>query len=140
MKIIFSDGDVGFHEAHELKKAIAYYANFVHDAHRGEILDRLEQLACEQMERPEYEPLRQDALLDDRLEEHRVSPLRSWLDAMLGPSAREQELAHQRIVALDRAQHAEAATFDAVAELARLESQLKELQKQLEEGAEEEHS
>lgn len=124
MKIEFAVGASGFHQAHELKKAMHHYVNAVHHGHHSEILDVFEQAADEYMERPEFEALRENAVFEDRIEERRISPLRVWLDALMGPSAREQEMARQRIDALNRVQRAEASCFDTLAESSRMEAEL----------------
>jgi truncated hemoglobin YjbI len=118
MKIEFSKGAAGFDEAHEIKKAIHHYSVTVHAGHRSEILETLEQAADEQMQKPEYETLLADAVFDDRIEAQRISRLRLWWESVMGPSDRELEMGRQRMEALDRVQRAEAATFDAVAEMA----------------------
>lgn len=131
MKIEFSPGAAGFHEAHELKKCIHRYALAEHAGQRGNILQAFEQAADEQMERPEFASLMDNAVIEDRDEERRISPLRVWWDNLMGPSSREQELALQRMEALDRAQRAEAATFDAMSETARLSHEVDALRERI---------
>lgn len=131
MKIEFSAGASGFHEAHELKKAVRHLVNTVHHGESSDILAAFEAAADEHMERPEFADLRDQACFDDRVEASQQSALRTWWESIMGPSLREQELARQRMEALNRATHAEAVSFDAVAEAARLEKELAALQQQL---------
>lgn len=140
MKIQFSTGAAGFHEAHELKKSVHYHALKEHGGHRSEILERFEQAADEQMERPEFASLLEETVIEDQVEAERVSPLRVWWDSLMGPGGREQELALQRMDALNRAQRAEAATFDAMSEAAQLRIEVEQLRariRELEQGSDE---
>jgi len=122
MKIEFDSGTAGYHEARELKRMVEHWVDSGDEAaHVSGLVDFLTGLAEAQLQKPEFAELRETEA-DDGGEDagHRHGGLRSALNGLLGPSRREMMLSQQRIDALDRAQRAEAVSFDALAETAKV--------------------
>lgn len=122
MKIEFDTGRAGYQEAKELKRMVEHWRDSGDEAaHVSGLVDYLTGLADAHMGKPEFAELRAaEAGSGDEPEAHSHGGLRSALHGLLGPSRREMMLSQQRIDALDRAQRAEAVSFDALAETARI--------------------
>ncbi len=137
MKIKFDPGAEGFHEAEVLRAMVRHYLRTTEPGgRRAEFLHSLEELAQEHMESPEFDGLR--AHLGEQgdwtlppVEPSLGSRLRGLFSALTGPSRREMELSRQRIEALDRAQRAEIASFEALAETAQVARERDALREEL---------
>ena len=137
MKIKFDPGAAGFHEAEVLRAMVRHYLRTTEPGGRqAEFLHSLEELAREELESPEFDELRamrsgeEDWSLP-AVETSVGSHLRGLFSALTGPSRREMELSRQRIEAMDRAQRAEIASFEALAETAQVARERDELKARL---------
>jgi hypothetical protein len=132
MKIEFAAGEAGVHEAREIKSLVHYVvANTVSGSHDRQLLQYLDQVASEWLERPEAAPRTPtEEEVEDRPWPRR---LRDWWREYFGPSRREVELAQQRVEALARAERAERSAFDALAEMARVGAERDQALKRLRE-------
>lgn len=122
MKIEFDPGMAGYQEAKELKQMVEHWLDSGDEAaHVSGLVDFLTGLAEAHMQKPEFAELRAaEADSEDQGEAHHHGGLRSALNGLLGPSRREMMLSQQRIDALERAQRAEAASFESLAETAKV--------------------
>lgn len=128
MKIIFEPGEKGFHEAYELKKMVHFYANAHHEGERSPTLEGVEMTADERLDRPEFEQLLEAAEARELEQKAQTEGrLRSWWHDLMGPSTGEQEMAAQRLEALDRAQRAESACFEALADAEEIRRECEQL-------------
>jgi hypothetical protein len=119
MQIDFAAGEAGYREARDLRAMVRYLEqNTATGAFSPLLMERLME-ACERhMGRPEFAELcaREPPLTDRR---PWLLRLKTAWEALRGPSLREMELGHQRSDALERADRAERAGFDALSEAAR---------------------
>lgn len=122
MKIEFDSGTAGYQEARELKQMVEHWVDSGGEAaHVSGLVDFLTGVADAHMQKPEFDALREAGAAGGAEDsEHQHGGLRSALHGLLGPSRREMMLSQQRVDALDRAQRAEAVSFDALAETARV--------------------
>jgi len=137
MKIKFDPGAAGFHEAEVLRTVVRHFLRTTEPGgRRTEFLHSLEGLAEEQMAAPEFADLRARRSADEDwtlapVEASLGSRIRSLFSALTGPSRREMDLSRQRIEAIDRAQRAEIASFEALAETSQVARERDELRRQL---------
>jgi hypothetical protein len=120
MHIEFSAGETGFFEARELRAMVRYIErNTVTGSFDPPLLAQLMTAAEQHMARPEFAERLAANATEQPDERPLLRRLRGLWREITGPSVREEELGRQRIDALDRADHAERATFAALAEAAR---------------------
>lgn len=122
MHIEFHPGAAGFREATQLKRILRFYRNS-HHAH-GDIvtfIDAALKMADGHIQRHEFAPLREAARghqdPDHLHQAHGI--MRRMLGVFWKPSPLEIALSAQRAEAIDRAERAEAISFDAMTEMAK---------------------
>lgn len=127
MKIEFSSGEAGFHEARVLHQLCLKASEFdPQDTSAIQALDQYKQAATQALDAPEY------ATFNQLYEPRAVSPVvLPWWRRWLGPSRLEQRLATERANALERAARAEQSAFDSLAETARVARERDELKAQI---------
>lgn len=137
MKIVFSEGETGFHEASALAAIVRQViADDPNDPAQIQALDALQAAADAVLSRPEF------ATLSAAREPHpEGTDEAGWWRRLFGPSRRELLLSTQRSAALERAQRAEQSSFEALAETARVARErdealerIRELEQAIEEG------
>ncbi len=120
MEISFAPGSSGFHEARALL-AIARAAGMLdpHTEHDSHVLDGLKSAGEVHLARDEFSALRAEFEVDVSAR-GAAAEEDGWWARLFGPSRRELRLAAQRSAALERAARAERASFEALAETARV--------------------
>jgi hypothetical protein len=120
MEVSFEEGAAGFHEARALL-AIARATppeEFTAD-HESAVLDALKTAGEVHLARDEFTALRAEFEVDDSAR-GAAAEEDGWWARLFGPSRREQLMSAQRSLALERASRAEQASFEALAETARV--------------------
>ncbi len=120
MKIEFEPGAAGFREAAHLQRLTrAYRTSQSGGSDMLAFVESVENQADQHMDREEFAALREQLSAEDTP----VVPSRGLAKRLLGilfrPSPVEMELSAQRSEAMERAERAEALSFDAMAEMAR---------------------
>lgn len=119
MKIEFERGEVGYHEARNLRAlARCLLRDLDQSKHDIALIAYVERAADEYMARPQFRQLREQEREEE--ESSFASKVRSIWGTWMGPSGRELELCKQRIEALGRAMRAEHASFEALVETVEL--------------------
>ncbi len=125
MKLQFAEGETGFYEAQDLRNIARHVLSELdpNDFNVG-LVTHLEHLAEEHMLSDEFAELR---MLEYEEDSPSISrKMRTFLGQLTGPSERELELGRQRSVAIGRAQRAEHASFETIAENAKLSQEKQE--------------
>ncbi len=139
MKIKFDSGAAGFYEALVLQEIVHHYLNEKRPTGEQEkFLESLLKLVDDHAASPEFDELREKHPPMERVpkveEEYPAGQnILSFWRSMFGPGHNEMELSRQRIEAMDRAQRAEVASFDALAETVKVARQRDEAKKQIKE-------
>ncbi len=143
MKIEFETNSNDYQEARKFKLLIDTILNHDDiDASLKSFATSIDTQLNDFLSKPEFEDMKgddQDARYTSNHSETLGSGLGSFIRKIRGPSRRELELSTQRQQLIERAEHAEASAFEALAETAEigrerddLKSQLKALQSELE--------
>ncbi len=139
MKIKFDTGAAGFYEALVLQDIVHHYLNNQRPTGEQEaFLESLLKLADEHAASQEFDELRQQHSPMERVPKVEeaypaTQNIFSFWRSMFGPGHNEMELSRQRIEAMDRAQRAEIASFDALAETVKVARERDEAKKQVKE-------